>query len=127
MNILIACIPARPSCNLIPFMVMETAQAPADPGALDPIPLRAACAVAGWCAEGWILADMRLVREAAHTLTAALQNYCTPWSHMHAHVKKFDPLAVVSGNSEGGSTTACLPCRTKTVSLDCTLMCMLRS
>jgi hypothetical protein len=107
LDILVFCVPAhRPACPILPGVVMNGLAQAVSLTEANSTPLRAACAVAGWCAEGWLLADPRWLQSAALGLTTALQNYCTPWSHMHAHAEKFDPLVVVSDCSEGGWTLA---------------------
>jgi hypothetical protein len=80
---------------------MEAAKKPVDALTRNPPPLRAAGAVAGWCAEGWLLADRTLQEAAAQALTSAFCNNCEPWSYIPLAVEKIDPLAELSGGSEG--------------------------
>jgi hypothetical protein len=77
-TVLLSCIPAHPSCPLLPAVVMEAASTPIllTTLGLSARPNRAACAVAGWCAEGWLLRDPRLVAQAAGAMTTALRNFC---------------------------------------------------
>jgi hypothetical protein len=79
LGLLLSCLPAHPSCRHIPRTVMHMAAQPLQPvGATGCLPSRAVCALAGWCAEGWLHDDNELLEEAAATLTTALQHYCEP-------------------------------------------------
>jgi hypothetical protein len=81
LDTLLSCVPAHPTClDLLPALVMGAARHPIAPTGKHSQALRAACALAGWCAESWLLADKPLLQEAAHTLVAALVNHCEPYS-----------------------------------------------
>jgi hypothetical protein len=73
-----SCLPAGRPCSALVALVLAEAQAPVQLMSTSCSSLRAACAVAGWCAEGWLLADPELLQEAAKALTTALRNYCKP-------------------------------------------------
>jgi hypothetical protein len=76
LDILLCCIPSSPACPLLPGVVMDAARLPVQLLADSGAPVNAACAVAGWCAEGWLLDDAQHLRDAALTLTTALKHYC---------------------------------------------------
>jgi hypothetical protein len=78
LHVLSSCAPARPSCRVIPEVLMEAARLPVETTTLDSVPFKAARVVAGWCCEAWLLADAPLLQKAAHALIGALIQYCEP-------------------------------------------------
>jgi hypothetical protein len=76
LEIFLLCTPAHPTCPILPRIIMNATKLPATFLDHKPVPVRAACAVAGWCAEGWLQADKQLLHEAALTLIAALRDHC---------------------------------------------------
>jgi hypothetical protein len=76
LNLLLLCVPAHPACPLLPGFLMRSARQPFPITCPSSFAVKAACAVAGWCAEGWLLEDPRHLREAAYALTASLRKYC---------------------------------------------------
>jgi hypothetical protein len=78
LDTLLSCVPAHPTClDLLPAIVMDAAQLLAPPDSTNSLPLRAIGALAGWCAEGWLLANRGLMQRAARSLVTALFNHCT--------------------------------------------------